>query len=64
VSQYQKKHLPVHTHEEEEEGFTVKTRSQVHNQSRPDGQLRLTASSFNQLDQYVCSPGCEKIEQK
>ena len=37
---------------------------QGHNQSWPDGQLRLIASSFNQLDQYVCSPGCEKIEQK
>jgi len=25
--------------------------------SRPDGRLKLTASAFNRLDQYTCSPG-------
>jgi len=24
---------------------------------RPDGQLKLTASAFNRLSQYTCSPG-------
>jgi len=25
--------------------------------SRPDGWLKLTASAFNRLDRYTCSPG-------
>ena len=59
----------THTHEEEEERFTQTTRSALsqrrlldpikpaYNQSRLDGRLRLTASAFNRLDQYACSPG-------
>ena len=51
VSRYQKKHSPIHTHEEEEEGFAQATRSALsqrglldpikpaYNQSRPDGRL-------------------------
>jgi len=56
---YQKKRSPTHTNEEEEEGFTQTTRSALsqralldpnkpaYNQSRLDGQLKLTASAFN-----------------
>ena len=52
------KHLPTHTHEEEEEGFTETTKSALsqrglldpikptYNQSRPDGWLKLTDSAF------------------
>jgi len=61
VSQYQKKHSPTHTHEEEEEGFAQTTRSALsqrgltdpikpaYNQSQLDGQLKLTASAFSRL---------------
>jgi len=56
--QYQKKHSPTHTHEEEE-GFTQTTRSALsqrglldpikpaYNQSQLDGWLKLTDSAFN-----------------
>ena len=51
VSRYQNKHSPIHTHEEEEEGFAQATRSALsqrglldpikpaYNQSLPDGRL-------------------------
>ena len=59
VSQYQKKHSPTHTHEEE--GFAQATRSALsqqgwsnpikpaYNQRWPDGWFKLTASAFNRL---------------
>ena len=30
----------------------------VYDPDRPDGRLNLTASAFNQLGQYISSPGC------
>jgi len=60
VSQYQKKHSPTHTHEEEE-GFAQATRSALsqqgwsnpikpaYNQRWPDGWFKLTVSAFNRL---------------
>jgi len=59
VSQYQKRHSPTHTHQKEE-GFAQATRSALsqrgltdpikpYKQSRPDGQLKLTASAFSRL---------------
>jgi len=60
VSWYQKKNSPAHTKEEKEE-FSQTTRSALsqrglldpikpaYNRSRPNGQLKLTASAFNWL---------------
>ena len=69
MSQYQKKHSPTHTHEEEE-GFAdnkvqclgthplhgalsqrvlLDRIKPAYNPSRPDGRLRLTATTFNRL---------------
>jgi len=60
VSRNLKKHSPTHIHEEEE-GFAQTTTSALsqqglldpikpaYNQSRPDGRLKLTASTFNRL---------------
>ena len=73
MSQYQKKPAPTHTHEEEE-GLAQTTKSALsqrglldptkpaYNQSRPDGQLKLTAITFNDYgsvcwqswSQYYC----------
>jgi len=29
----------------------------AYSSGRPDGRLKLTASAFNRLDRYTCSPG-------
>jgi len=36
----------------------------VYDPDRPDGRLNITASAFNQLDQYTSSPGRSKAEPK